>query len=72
MSYTEQAAAQRETVKKLNDELSKNPSDEIRAKLIRESDLLAYLENASKGDPAGRAKRAARRARAFVTARIVS
>jgi len=71
MSYQEQAAAQEAAVKKLNDEFAAKPSDELKAKIVRETDLLRYLKNAAKGEPMQRAKRAATRARKFVLGKVV-
>ncbi|MEP7211658.1 MAG: hypothetical protein ABI791_01185 [Acidobacteriota bacterium] len=70
MSYQDQIETQQKAVKKLEDENAAKPSDELKAKLVRETDLLRHFENAAKGDPSQRAKRAAELAHKFVTSKI--
>lgn len=71
MSYQDQIGPQQKTVKDLQDEYAAKPSDELKAKLVRETDVLRHLENASKGFSAKRAKRAAVIAKKFVMSKIV-
>lgn len=70
MSYQDQIETQQKSVKKLGDEYAAKPSDELKAKLVRETDLLRHLENAAKGDPSQRAKRAATLANQFIRSKI--
>ena len=58
MDYQEQIGPQRKTVDALESEYAAKPSDELKSKLVRETDLLRYLENAAKGDPRDRAREA--------------
>ena len=55
----ERIAKQTEVVKKLSDEYQKNPSDELKLKLDRATDVLRQISNTAKGNPLERAKKSA-------------
>jgi len=57
--YRSKIGPQDETVRVLTDEYAKEPSDELRAKLDREVDILRYLMNSARGNPKNRARLAA-------------
>lgn len=51
--------SQQEVVKKLADQYEKAPTDDLKYKLDRETDILRHLSNAEKENPKERAERAA-------------
>ncbi|HMJ07673.1 MAG TPA: hypothetical protein VK468_01630 [Pyrinomonadaceae bacterium] len=71
MGYQDQIVPQEDAVKKLTDEYAVKPTPELKAKLVRETDLLRYLRNAAKGVPKDRAQKAVTRAKRFVLNKIV-
>ena len=72
MDYQEQIGPQRKTLDALESEYAATPSEELKAKLVRETDLLRYLENAVKGDPRNRAASAAQAAKVFVLSKLIA
>ena len=72
MDYQEQIEPQRKKVESLESEYAAKPSEELKAKLVRESDLLRYLENAARGNPRDRAAAAAQAAKAFVLSKLIA
>lgn len=62
---------QQEKVNKLVDELKRNPSDETKLALRRETDLLRHLTNAAKGNSRERAWNSAEIARTFALNRAI-
>lgn len=63
--------SQQEVVKKLADQYEKAPTDELKYKLERETDVLRHLSNAEKENPKERAERAAEFARKTALNRAV-
>ncbi len=55
--------SQQDVVKKLADQYKNSPSDEMKYKFDRETDILRHLSNAKKGNPKERAQKAAKFAR---------
>ena len=72
MDYQEQIEPQRKKVDSLESEYGAKPSEELKAKLVRESDLLRYLENAAKGNPRDRAAAAAQAAKTFILSKLIA
>ncbi len=62
---------QRESVKKLADQYKNSPSDELKYKLDRETDILRHLSNSEKENPKERAKKAAEFAKKTALKRAV-
>lgn len=72
VDYKSKIAPQDEVVEKLAKEFEKSPSDDVRAKLERETDLLRYYINSAKGDPKTRAKLAAEKAKKNILSKAVT
>lgn len=72
VDYRSMIAPQDEVVEKLSKEYENSPSDEVRAKLERETDLLRYYINSAKGDPRSRARSAAEKAKQSVLGKAVT
>lgn len=65
-------AQQQAVVDKLAEDHAKKPSAEIKAQLDRKSDALLHLKNLAKGDPKGRAKKAAQIARLTTLSKAIT
>jgi len=63
VNWTEKIKNQNDSVKKLDESFKKNPSDELRLELDRETDTLRHYTNAANGNPKERAKATADLAR---------
>jgi hypothetical protein len=59
VDYEEKIRQQTGIVKKLEDSYKRNPSDDSKLELARETDLLRHYTNAAVGNPGERAKLAA-------------
>lgn len=70
-NYEEKIKHQTELVKKIADDDKRNPSDETKLRLARESDFLRHLMKSAEDEPKPRAHRAAESARDFALSRAV-
>ena len=70
-TYEEKIAAQQETVRKLEEEYKKAPSEELELKLNRETDILRQMINSATGNPKARSKETAEVARTVALSRAV-
>ncbi len=71
VNYEEKVGEQTDVVKKLEDSHKKNPSDESKLELSRETDQLRHYTNAAQGNPKERAKKAAEIAKKITLNRAV-
>lgn len=62
VNYEEKIGQQTKVVNELSDKYKKNPTEELKFELDRETDLLRHYSNAAKGNPRERAKKAAEQA----------
>ena len=72
VDYRSKIPPQAENVRRITDEFAKSPSDELREKLERETDLLHYYMNSAKGNPKNRARLAAETAKRSVLSKAVT
>ena len=69
--YRSKVRPQAENVQRIEDEFAKSPSDELREKLERETELWQYYMKAAQGDPKNRARQAAEIAKRSVRNKAV-
>jgi|GEM_PF-1782106 hypothetical protein len=70
-NYEEQIARQQAIVDDLTKSYEKTPTPELEMQLRRRSDTLLHLKNLAKGDPRGRGKEAAEKARKFTLSKAI-
>ena len=63
--------SQQDAVRKIADQYKNSPSDEMKYKLDRETDILRHLSNAKKGNPKERAQKAAEFAKRIALNRAI-
>ena len=67
----EKIAGQTATVKKLEESYEKNPSDDLKLELVRETDTLRHLTNTQTGNPKDRAREKADFARQYALGKAI-